>query len=543
MTVPVRRSIIVRTIALLLLAAAFVGCPWRETAVQRGDREQVLHRGIGPEPSTLDPHLVNSTGEIAVVAALFEGLVAEDPVDLTPVPGLAESWTISSDGLVYTFRLRPNLRWSDGTPLVAADFVASIRRALSPTLGSDYAKLLFPLENAEAYHRGIVTDPAQIGAVALDDSTVRLRLEHVTPHLLTTMTHPVWSPVPTAAIATYGPVEERSTPWARPGRLVGTGPFVLTAQRAGRTIVVERNPHYWDAATVRLRAIHFHPIDSVDAEERAFRAGQLHLTEALPVARIEAYRRQESPFLRIDPYLGTYFYRYNVTRPFLNEPKVRRALAKAVDREQIVERILRGGQLPAGGLVPPGMPGYEPPPGIRTDFEAARALLAEAGYPGGAGLPPFEILYNTSENHRLIAEAIQEMWRRELGVETRLVSQEFRVTLAARRTLDYQILRSSWIGDFLDASNFLEVFLGNGANNHTGWAHSGYDALVTEARRTPDPAARAALLRRAEEKLLAELPILPIYYYTHVFLIRPSVRNWHPTILDRHPYKYVYLQP
>jgi oligopeptide transport system substrate-binding protein len=513
----------------------------RETNVQRGDRDQVLHRGIGAELPDLDPHLATGTSEYNVLSALLEGLVGEDPIDLHPVPGVAENWEISPDGLVYTFHLRTNARWSDGAPVTATDFIASFRRMLLPAFGARYATMLYPVLNAEAYHLGRLADFRQVGFTALDERTLRITLGYPTPYFLSMLSHPAWLPVPVATIARYGPVDRPGNSWARPGRFVGNGPFVLTTWRRNQVIIVEKSPTYWDAARVRLHAIHFYPIDSLDAEERAFRAGQIHLTEALPPARIDAYRRDQPQLLRIDPYLGTYFYRLNVARPFLNEPRVRRALALAVDREAVVEHILRGGQLPAHAFTPPGMANYTPPPGIATDFAEARRLLGEAGYPGGQGLPPFELLFNTSEGHQLIAEAIQEMWRRELGVEVHLVNQELKSTLDARQTGEYQILRSVWIGDYTDPTSFLGVWTSGSGNNYTGWSSADYDRLLDEAARTADPAARNAVLQRAEILLLKAAPIIPIYYYAHIFLIRPSVHGWHPTLLDHHPYKYVWL--
>jgi oligopeptide transport system substrate-binding protein len=458
------------------------------------------------------------------------------------VPGVAESWEISPDGLVYTFHLRANARWSNGEPVTASDFIASFRRMLTPSFGADYATMLYPVLNAEAFHRGRLANFNDVGFAARDERTLRITLGYPTPYLLSMLSHPAWLPVPVATIARYGPVDQRGTPWARPGRFVGNGPFVLKSWRRNQVIIVEKSPTYWDAAKVRLRAIHFYPIDSLDAEERAFRAGQIHLTDAMPPARIDVYRQTQPQLLRIDPYLGTYFYRLNVNRPSLDEPRVRRALAMAVDRQAIVSHVLRGGQLPAAAFTPPGMNGYVPPPGIPTDFAAARLLLAGAGYPGGHGLPPFELLFNSSEGHQLVAEAVQEMWRRELGVEVRLVNQELKSTQDARRVGNFQILRSVWIGDYSDPTSFLSIWTSDSGNNFTGWSSRDYDSLLAEAARTADSATRNALLQRAETILLDAAPIIPIYYYSHIFLLQPSVRGWQPTLLDHHPYKYVWLE-
>ncbi len=528
---------------LCLLAAilAFSGCAPRETLVHRGNREQVLLRGIGPEPASLDPALATQAADYNVLSALFEGLVTEDPVDLHPVPGVAQSWEVSSDDLIYTFHLRASARWSNGDPVTASDFAASYRRVLTPSLGAENAYLLYVVRGAEAFHRGQTADFTSVGFAAVNARTLRITLAHPAPYFLSMLNHAVWFPVHVPTIEKNGPAAERGNPWARPGSFVGNGPFVLQEWRAGQRIVVARSPTYWDAAAVRLREIDFYPF-TVDAEERAFRAGQLHVTDALPPAKIAAYRRDAPPLLRIDPLLGTYFYRLNVARPPLGDVRVRRALALAVDRQAIVEKILRGDQLAASAFTPPGMAGYTPPAGLATDFATARRLLAEAGFPGGKGLPSLELLFNSSESHRAIAEAVQETWRRELGVDVRLVNMENNSVLDARRTGSFQILRSSWSADFADPQNFLALWTGDSGNNFTGWADPAYDALLRQAELAIDRTQRFALLQQAEARLLEAAPLIPVYYYTHVFLLQPSVKGWHPTLLDHHPYKHVWLE-
>jgi len=536
-----------RFAVLWLLASGLwllvAGCGRRETNVQRGDREQVLHRGIGSEPGDLDPQLATGLAEQCVTSALFEGLVREDARDLHPVPGVADHWEVSPDGLAYTFHLRADARWSDGTPVTAPDFVASYRRILTPSLAADNATLFYVLLNAEAFNRGRLADFGQVGCAALDAHTLQFTLAHPAPYFLALLTQTPFLPVPVAAIAKEGPADQRGNPWTKPGHLVGNGPFTLQSWQPNREIVVTKSPTYWDATRVRLQAIHFYPIDSREAEERAFRAGQLHVTYTLPAGKVDAYRRDAPRLLRIDPYLNTYFFRVNVRRPGLDDERVRRALALAIDRAAITDRILRGGQQPAASLAPPGLPDYTPPAGDGTDFAAARRLLAEAGHPGGSGLPPLEILFDNSGNLRLVAEAVQEMWHREIGVDVRLVNQEFKVVLTERRAGQYQLLLSDWVGDYPDAKTFLDVFRGDSGNNHTGWASGEYDALLNAADRTVDPAARADLMRRAESLLLAAAPVIPLYFNPHVFLLQPSVHGWYPTVLDHHPYQDVWLQP
>lgn len=518
------------------------GCLKRETAVERGIREQVLHRGMGPEPSDLDPHLATTANDYTVLSALFEGLVAEDPVDLSPVPGVAERWSVSPDGLTYTFHLRAEARWSNGEPVTARDFLASWQRILTPSLASDNAYLLYIVQNAEAFHKGHLVDFSQVGFSAPDDRTVRITLEHPASYFLSLLQHWAWWPVHLPTLEQHGSPYQRGNRWARPGTLVGNGPFTLSEWRTGQHIALRKSATYWDASTVRLTGIRLLPIEDLNAEERAFRAGQLHLTEALPVAKVDAYRRDHPDLLRIDPYLGTYYYTLNVNRPFLNEPKVRRALALAVDRARIAENILRGGQTPAHAFTPPDTAGYTPAARIDTDFVEARRLLAEAGYPEGRGAPIVEILLNTSDNHRIIAEAVQADWRRELGLDTRLLNMEGRSVLAARRVGDFQILRSSWIGDYNDPATFLNLWTSSSGNNHSGWSNAAYDQLLFHAARTADTAERHRFFQQAESLLVADTPFIPLYTYTHVFLKHPSVQGWHPNLLDHHPYKHVWLE-
>jgi oligopeptide transport system substrate-binding protein len=534
---------LLRLLAPLLALLVLSACAPRETRVEEGLRTGTLHRGIGPDLSDLDPHLASSLGDIHVLSSLFEGLVGEHPRTLAPVPGVATRWEASADGLLYIFHLRPEARWSDGRPLVAGDFVGSLRRALTPGLAAPNAALLYPVLNAEAYHKRRLDDFSAVGISAPDTHTLRIALEYPAPHFLSLLTHPVWYPVPLHAIAANGAPEERGNRWASdPATFVGNGPFVLRQWRRGQFIEVQAAPTYWDAATVSLRAVRFHAFDGVEAEERAYRSGQLHVTESLPAGRVEAWRAEQPGQLRTDPFLDTYFYRLNTARPHLSDVRVRRALSLALDRERLVSALLRGGQSPATAFVPPGTGGYQPPALLRHDLAAARALLAEAGYPEGRGLPVFDLLYNTSENHRRIAEAVQQQWR-ALGIQIRLVNQENAVIQEARRSGDFEILRSSWVADFDDPISFLSIFTKDDANNFTGWSDPRYDHALNAAARTSDPAARHALLRDAETVLLDAAPILPLYVNTHVFLLHPSVRGWYPTLLDRHPLKHVTLQP
>ncbi len=531
-----------RYLWLILFLLGSASCHRVETDVEKGTRLQILHKGNGPEVQDLDPHLVNSVASLNVISALLEGLVAEDPHDLHPVPGIAESWEISTDEKTYTFHLRHNATWSNGQTVSARDFVESYHRILSPKLASPIAYMLYPVANAEAFNKGTIDNFDQVGFRARDDWTLEITLANPTPYFLSLLNHYSWFPVHIPTIEKYGPVFERGSRWTKPGRFVGNGPFTLEEWRLNSRIRVKKSATYWDAPNVALDEIVFHTIDSNDVEERAFRSGQLHLTDSIPVNRIDRYRRQYPELLRSDTYLGSYFFRVNVTKPPLDNRLVRRALAMAIDRKAIVEKVWRGGQVPASCFTPPNTAGYTCEASIPYDVDLARKMLAEAGYPNGRSFPPIEILFNTSENHKLTAEAIQQMWRQNLNVNATLLNQEEKVYFDSRRQRNYQIYRSTWIGDYVDPNSFLDLWVTDGTNNQTGWSNAHYDRLINEASQATDQAGRYAAFQKAEALLLNEAPILPVYFYTHTFLARPNVKGWYPTILDHHPYKYVRLE-
>lgn len=528
-----------RVIAAVALLA-LTGCGSGETAVERGNRDQILHMSLGADPEGLDPHLVTSVAAFDVLRALMEGLVGEDPVDLSPVPAVAERWEVSGDQLEYTFYLRPDARWSNGDPITADQFLFSYERILSPALGAQYAYMLYCVENAREFNLGEIDDFSQVGFEALDDRTLRIRLAHPTPYFLFLLTNCNWWPVHPPTILAHGAIDDRATSWTRAENFVGNGPFTLAEWRTGRPIRVEKNPHYWDVETVRLNGIVFHPIESPDTEERAFRSGQLHITENAPPDRISYYLENHPRMIRSEPYLGVYFYRLNVANEALSDPRVRRALALAIDQEAIVKHVLQGHFDPAYNFTP-ATRGYTSDVRIGFDVEAARALLAEAGYPSGEGFPPLDLLFNTQEVHRRVAEAVQQMLRKNLNITVQLYNQEWQSYLASTRAGNYDMARAAWIGDYPDPNTFLDLWVTDGGNNNTGWSNPEYDRLIRAAAETADQEERYALFSAAETILIEEVPIIPIYHYRSNYLLHPSVKNWHPTILDRHPYQAVYL--
>ena len=502
-----------------------------------------MYWGNGAEPQDLDPQTDIADTDSHILYALFEGLVTQDPHDLHPIPGVAESWEISPDKRTYTFHLRHSARWSNGDALTSKDFLRSYQRILSPKLGAQYAEYFWKdaaVVNAKDYYDGKITDFAQVGVRAPDEHTLVIQLVNPTAYFLSLLGNPPWFPVHVPSILKYGELDEKATRWTRPGNLVGNGPFVLKDWKTEQEVVVEKNPQYWDAANVRLKAIHFYPTENIDTEEQDFHAGLLHVTNDLPVTKIDAYRANAPQFLQDTPYLGTYFLRFNVTDPVMKNPRVRRALSLAIDRDGIVNNVMRGGQIPAHYFTPPDTAGYTAQARQPTDFEDARRLLAEAGFPGGQGLPPVDLLINTSGNHRAIAEVIQQTWREQLHVDAHIRNEEFKVYLDSQHALNYQVCRAAWIGDYPDPFTFLGIFVSNGEQNDSGWKNPEYDRLLADSL-SAAPAARMEDFQKAEKILLDEGPVAPIYFYTNVYLLRPSVKGWYSNILNRHMPKFLSL--
>lgn len=518
------------------------GCRSRETAVERGTREGVLHVANTAEPADLDPQVITGRPEHRITMALMEGLMSYDPVTVQPVPGVAERWEISADRLTYTFHLRADARWSNGDPVTASDFVGSWQRMLTPAFGAEYAYMLFHVVGAQEFNAGTLADFAQVGFRALDAHTIEVRLKQPAPFFLNLLNHESWYPVHLPTVEKFGGLTRKGTEWTRPGNYVGNGPFVLKEWRPQQRIVVAKSPTYWDRDRVRLNGIVFYPTESEDTEEKMFRSGQLHLTDSLPLNKVDAYRKENPELLKIHPFFASMLIRVNTRRPQLADARLRRALGLAIDRETLCTDVLRGTRYPAYGLTPPGAPGFAEPRGFFGSLDEARQLLAAAGHANGDGLGRLEMLYPTSDNGKLIAEAVQEMWRVRLGIPVQLVNQEWRVYLDSMNNGAYDLALGAWVGDFPDPHTFLDMFVTDGGNNRTGWSNAAYDRLVVAALSAPDEPARMAIYGQLEQILAAEAPMLPVYFYATSYVIRPSVRGWNSTVLDVHPYKNVWLE-
>jgi oligopeptide transport system substrate-binding protein len=525
---------------ILLACASLAGCGQNQSNVEKGNAEQELYIGIGTEPEGLDPHIVTGVTEHYVLLSLFEGLTTVHPETLAIEPGVALNWDVSKDGLRYTFYLDPEARWSNGDPLTAEAFLFAYERILTPAMGAPYAYMLYCIRGAEAFNKGELTDFAKVGLSSPDPHTLIIDLEAPTPYLLSLPTHYTWFPLHEPTVLANGSMTTRISKWTKPGIMVGNGPFTLEAWRLNHSIYVTKNPYYNAAEIVQLNGIHFLPIAN-DAEERAFRADQLHLTSTVPIPRIDWYREKQPERMRFDTYLGVYYYLINTERGPLKDPLVRKALAYSIDRDSLTEYVLKAGQKPAYHFTPPNTGGYTAEVKLPYDPDLARQFLAEAGFPGGEGFPKFELLFNTSESNATIAEAIQQMWKEELGIEIGLYNQEWKVYLATRKARKFDIVRAAWIGDYVDPNTFLSLVTSDNGNNHSNWGDSKFDDLIRQAASEQDQAARFALFQKAEKILLDEMPVIPIYFYVRSTLIDEAVKGWYPNILDYHPYQDVYL--
>lgn len=480
----------------------------------------------GSEPKTLDPALLTGQPGGRIVTALFEGLTRRDARTLRPVPGVAESWVVSQDGLTWTFQLRADARWSDGRPLTAHDFVYAWRRLLDPATGAEYAYLLHGLRGARAYNEaGSEAEPRfgmDRGVYARDDRTLVVELEAPLPYFLELTSFFSAYPVP------RGLVEAHPRDWFLPDKLVSNGPFLLESWRVGDRIRLVRNPAYWGADEVALESIDALAVEQPTTALNLYLGGDVDwLPELYPVELVDVLR--EHPDFYKGPGMMVYYYRLNVRRPPLDDSRVRRAIGLAIDRREITDEVLRLGQIPALTIVPPGMPGYAAPEsGFGFDPEKARALLAQAGYPGGQGMPELGILYNTHETHKKVAEVIADQLRRHLGIEVKAYNQEWQSYLASIRTGNYEIARAGWIGDYLDPNTFLDLWVTGSGNNQTGWGDPVYDELIAAAGGEANATRRMEMLRRAEAILVGRgFPVIPIYFYVVSGLVKPHVGGFY----------------
>jgi oligopeptide transport system substrate-binding protein len=489
----------------------------------------VLRAGNGPEPETLDPHRSEGVSASNILRDLYEGLCNVAP-DGRIVPGAASHWEIAPDGRRYVFHLRKEGRWSNGDPLTAEDFVAGLRRSVDPATGSSYSQMLAPILHAPDILTG--RRPVEdLGVEALDAHRLQIRLTAPAPYLLGLLTHATTFPIHRASLAQHG------AGFARPGRLIGNGAYRLHDWVVQSQVTLRRNPHYWNDASTRIDEVVYVPTENQSSELKRYRAGELDYTYEIPLVQAPWIRRQFGDELRIAAYSGTYFYGFNVTRPpFRDNPALRHAL-------------MHGAALPAWSWVPPGTWNYEPQRPDWADWPAARRLAearrlyAAAGYSADRPLE-VELRYNTHDDHKRIAIVIAAMWKQHLGVRTRLVNEEFKVFLNNRKLRAItEIFRASWIADFDDATSFAEILHSRHGQNDQGYANSGYDGLLARAAVEADLVRRRSLLEQAERLMLADAPLIPIYFYVSKHLVKPWVQGWQDNLLDYHYSKDLWLLP
>jgi oligopeptide transport system substrate-binding protein len=523
-----------------LFFATVIGLALASSSGCRPEREAAALRIInGSEPESLDPAIITSFADSRIVKCLFEGLTRLNPKTARAEPALAERWDISPDGRTYTFHLRTNAVWSDERPVVAGDVVYSWRRVLDPMTAADYAGQLYFVLNAEAYNTGRTNSATgrrftaeDVGVTAIDDHTLRVELVGPTAFFLDLCAFPTLAVVPRHWIERHG---DR---WLLHPGLPVNGAYRLDFWKINDRVRIRANPLHWAADRVRSPVVDFIPMSSPATALNLFVAGEADIIwdkSLIPSSLMDILRQR--PDCHTFGYLGSYFYRYNVTRKPFDDPRVRKALALAVDKRRIVDNITKAGEQLADHFVPPGTADYESPAGLGHDPERARQLLAEAGFPGGEGFPTFTYLMNNAPIDAQISVELQAMWRKELGINMEIRQAEWKVYLSEQSKLNFDLSRSSWIGDYNDANTFLDMFMSNNGNNRTGWRDPDYDRLIRDANQQTDVAKRRGILQQAEQRLIRDdLIIAPIYFYAGVNFFDPEkIEGIHFNLLDEHP--------
>jgi oligopeptide transport system substrate-binding protein len=518
---------------LLASVACGPGCGRRETRGEAAARNKILLFGNGSEPGTLDPGAQAAAIEYTLHSALFEGLVNLAGDGRTIVPGVAETWTISPDQLVYTFHLRRDARWSDGTAVTADDFAFAFRRVVTPSLGCLTSDTGFAILGARALANGANPATEPFGVRAIDPETLEIRLEHRAPYILYVLAGSPWLPVPRAVVDRFGATAQPGNAWARPGNLVGNGPFLLKSWQADANITVVKSPTYWDRAHVRLNGVEFFPIESAEAEERAFRSGDLHLTYRVPLSKLAGYRESHDARLQVTPVLWTWFVVFNTERAPFDRADVRRAFSLVIDRERLTPALLHELGTPAHALTRPGTGGYTPDVPPDYDPVLARTLLAQAGYPGGAGFPEVQFTTRNSGADPLVSEALQQVWQKELGVRVGLAQLEPKVAITTQHGPDYQFGISGYLYAMESPEFILTVARGDSPANMARWHQRDFDRAFGEAERAPTEEQHRAALQAMEGILQREMPYAPLFFYNQCQLLDPRLRGWTGNLLQQ----------
>ena len=487
----------------------------------------------GAEVGSLDPAQVSAQVDGRVVTSLFEGLMRYNSQGRAE-PGVSLEPSVSPDGLTYTFPFRDTARWSNGEPVTSRDFMLSWNRFLRPATAADYASIFYCIKNAEAYNTGTITDFNEVGVKAPDDRTLVVTLENPVPYFKDLIAFMAFCPI---HVPTF---EKLGATYFKPGQLVGNGPYQLKEWRLNDRIRLERNPTYWDAANVKMASVDVLPIDNPSTAVNLFLTGgsDLMMDKGLiPNALADELRKK--PYFHHKPFLATWFIRFNAKRKPYDDPRVRKALTLVLDRDRIVNAVTRLGEVPAFTITPPGTgDNYQPPAGLHPDITEAKRLLAAAGFPDGRGFPVLSFLYPSKfPSDRGIAVELQSMWQRHLGITVALTSEEYKTYLDSQKKVDYDVCRSSWVGDYNDPNTFLDMFLTTSGNNRTGWSSAAYDALISLAAAEADATKRYAILKQAETQLIeTECVIAPVYHYVGVQFYQPEfLGGVEANLIDEHP--------
>ena len=496
----------------------------------------------GGEPDTIDPAKIRGQPEGRIAYSLFEGLTRYT-VGGDTEPGIAERWEISADGLKYTFHLRPGTQWSNGEPITSADFVWSWLRALREP-EAEYKYQFYYIRGAEPY--GEAKDNASrppddsVAIRAPDAQTLVIELNNPTPFFVDLCAFYTLMPIHRTSVEA---AEKAGVSWLRPGMLINNGPFLFTEWRLNDRIRLTRNPRYWDAANVRLNTVDVLPAPTPNTAFNFYFSGvaDLILDKSMVPTSLVPDLKKRSDY-HATPILATYFIRYNVKRAPFNDERVRKAFSMVVDKELLTKKVTQAGEPVADAFVPPGTAGYQPPAGNKRDPDTARKLLAEAGFPGGAGFPEVHYLYtNKSETDEKIAVELQAMFRRELGISVKLTKKEWAVYLNTLSALDFDLCRSSWVGDYKDPNTFLDMFVTGGGNNNCGWSNKRYDELIALAAKETDGAKRFEQFREAETILIRdEMPICPLFNYVVIMFYSARLGGIEGNLTDEHPFRTMY---
>lgn len=516
----------------LALAALNAGCGTKESVTARADLVFIN----GAEVTGLDPVAVSDQVSGRVITALFEGLMRFNEEGRAE-PGMSTEPEVSEDKKVYTFHLRQGIQWSDGQPVTSQHFYDSWKRFLEPANGAEYVNIFYCIKGAEDYNTEKLKDFAQVGIQAPDPSTFVVTLANPTPYFRDLIAFMCFCPVKVKG----GPDEERLN--FKPNSIVTNGPFLLEEWKLNDRIRLKKNPNYWDAANVSLNTIDVLPISNASTALNLFLtngADMIFDKGLIPPNLGEKLRQQ--PYFHYQQFLGTWFLRFNCQRKPFDDPRVRRAFAMAIDKERITSTMTQYGESIAISMVPPGAgDNYQPPAGLKHDLVEARKLMAEAGFPEGRGFPLVKYLFPTLSIEPSIAVELQSMWEKGLGVKVTLPKQEYKVYLASQKNLDFDICRSSWIGDYNDPNTFLDMFTASSGNNRTGWSNASYDQSILAAAAEADPKMRFEIFRQAEEILCdKESPVAPVYHYVGIQFYHPD--QWEgvkANLTDEHPLRVI----